>query len=48
MSQFTQQLKDFVNRLREDGYPTVLVERAAERMEQLEDEVVRLQKLTEE
>lgn len=42
MSYFTDQLWDLVERLNEDGYPTALIERCAERMEQLEDEVIRL------
>ena len=44
MSQFTQDLKEFANRLAKDGYPTALVERAAERMGDMEDEIVRLNK----
>ena len=44
MSYYTKQLKDFALRLKADGYPTAVVERAAERMDQLEEEVVRLHK----
>lgn len=42
MSQFTKELEEFASRLNQDGYPTALVERAAERMVALENEVVRL------
>ena len=41
-SQFVIQLEEFAIRLKEDGYPTAIVERAAERMDQLEKEVIRL------
>ena len=42
MSQFTKELEEFAVRLGKDGYPTALIERAAERMTALEDEIVRL------
>lgn len=42
MSQFTEQLEAFALRLKKDGYPTALVERAAERMVAMEEEIVRL------
>jgi len=42
MSQFTKDLEEFAVRLGKDGYPTALIERAAERMLALENEVVRL------
>ena len=41
-SQFVKQLEELAVRLKEDGYPPALIERAAERMEQLEKEVIRL------
>ena len=44
MSSFTDQLWQFAERLKKDGYPTALVERCAERQEQLEAEIVRLHK----
>lgn len=44
MSHFTDQLRDFVDRLAKDGYPTAVVERAADRMDALEKEVIRLTK----
>ena len=45
MSQFTEELREFAQRLAEDGYPTALVERAAERQEAMEAEIVRLTQL---
>ncbi len=42
MSQFTDELKEFADRLGEDGYPTAIVERAAARMEAMEKEIIRL------
>jgi len=42
VSQFTKELEEFAVRLGKDGYPTALIERAAERMTALEDEIVRL------
>ena len=39
-SVFVRELEEFGIRLKEDGYPTAIVERAAERMEQLEDLVI--------
>jgi hypothetical protein len=42
MSQFTKDLEAFALRLKKDGYPTALIERAAERMEDMENEIVRL------
>jgi len=49
MSQFTKDLEEFAVRLGKDGYPTALIERAAERMVALEVEIVRLtQELEEE
>ena len=42
MSQFTKELEEFALCLGKDGYPTAIVERAAERMKALEEEVVRL------
>ena len=42
MSHFTQELREFALRLKADGYPTALVERAAERQEAMEAEIVRL------
>ena len=44
MSHFTDQLWQLADRLKEDGYPTALIERCAQRMEQLEEEVIRLHK----
>ena len=41
-SVFVKELEELAVRLGEDGYPTALIERAAERMQQLEEEVVRL------
>lgn len=43
-SVFVRELEEFAIRLKEDGYPTAIVERAAERMDQLEKEVLRLHK----
>jgi hypothetical protein len=43
MSQFTEDLKQFAIRLAKDGYPTALVERAAERMEAMEDYIVNME-----
>jgi len=42
MSQFTKELREFAIRLKKDGYPTTLVERAVERMEAMEAEIIRL------
>ena len=42
MSQFTDELQAFVERLAKDGYPTAVAERAVIRMEALENEIVRL------
>ena len=36
-SQFVKELEEFAARLKKDGYPTAIVERAAVRMKQLED-----------
>ena len=44
MSQFTDEMAAFTKRLRLDGYPTAIMERATERMIQLENEVLRLHK----
>lgn len=44
MSTFTDELHNFAERLGEDGYPTALIERAAERMLAMEAEIVRLTK----
>lgn len=42
MSQFTDELEEFGKRLAKDGYPTALIERAAERMKDMEKEIIRL------
>lgn len=44
MSHFTDQLDELAKRLAEDGYPTALIERASERMQAMEAEIVRLTK----
>lgn len=40
-SVFVRELEEFGKRLEADGYPTAIVERAAERMQQLEDLVIK-------
>ena len=48
MSQFVKDLEAFALRLKKDGYPTALIERAAERMKDMELEIIRLHQETEE
>lgn len=43
MSQFTDELDALAKRLGDDGYPTALIERASERMQAMEEEIVRRQ-----
>lgn len=47
MSQFTKELKEFAIRLGKDGYPVALIERAAARMEAMEDYIVNQEDNTE-
>ena len=42
MSAFTKELDEFAERLLEGGYPPALVERASQRMQAMEDEILRL------
>ena len=42
MSEFTKDLEAFGKRLGADGYPTALIERAVERMEEMEEIIVEM------
>lgn len=44
MSAFTDELDALAKRLEEDGYPTALIERASQRMQAMEEEIIRLTK----
>lgn len=43
-SQFVRELEEFAKRLGEDGYPNAVVERAAERTDAMEQEIIRINK----
>lgn len=45
MSEIIKELESFAKRLEKDGYPPALIQRAAQRMKAMENEIMRLHNL---